>query len=468
MATTWVRSFPWTRGRPSADGRQLLWSPSRVARLNRTRFGLGSGAGLPRARQRVEGQPMATSITRRSSSTEPGAPPSPTTGSTSSRPRSEQVIGHVPAASTADIDAAVAAARRAFDEGEWPRLTPAERADYLTRMADAIAKRQEELAELITEELGCTLFLSQVYQVVSPVMSLNYNAEIGRSLDTVRGAAQRPRPAGGQLRGRQHHPDGRARAWSSRSRSASSPPSRPTTSRSRRCRRRSRPALIAGCTAVVKVTEPNPLATFIYGDICEEVGPAAGRHQHRRGPGAGGGVPRAPPGCRHGQLHRLGADRRSHRRRVRRADQAVRAGARREVGGDRPRRREARGRAAGAHRRQRRHERRPELRRADPSRRAGRAVRRVRRGARRGLPVPEDRRPDGGRHRHQPAGDRASARPRRGVRRARPQGGRHDRHWWSSAGRAWTAAGTSSPHWSPTPTTTCASAGRRSSGPWPR
>ena len=58
-------------------------------------------------------------------------------------PRSEHVIGHVPAASRADIDAAVAAARKAFDEGEWPRLTPAERADYLTRMADAIAKRQE-------------------------------------------------------------------------------------------------------------------------------------------------------------------------------------------------------------------------------------------------------------------------------------------------------------------------------------
>ena len=64
-------------------------------------------------------------------------------------PRSEQVIGHVPAASRADIDAAVDAARKAFDEGEWPRLTPAERADYLTRMADAISKRQSELAELI-------------------------------------------------------------------------------------------------------------------------------------------------------------------------------------------------------------------------------------------------------------------------------------------------------------------------------
>ena len=91
-------------------------------------------------------------------------------------PRSEEVIGHVPAASKADIDDAVAAARRAFDQGEWPRLSPAERADYLTRMADAIAKRQDELAPLITEEMGCTLFLSQVYQVVSPVMSLNYNA----------------------------------------------------------------------------------------------------------------------------------------------------------------------------------------------------------------------------------------------------------------------------------------------------
>src|SRR4051812_8321428 len=71
-------------------------------------------------------------------------------------PRSEEVIGHVPAASRADIDAAVAAARRAFVEGEWPRRTPAQRADCLARMADAIAKRPEELAELITEELGCT------------------------------------------------------------------------------------------------------------------------------------------------------------------------------------------------------------------------------------------------------------------------------------------------------------------------
>jgi acyl-CoA reductase-like NAD-dependent aldehyde dehydrogenase len=186
-------------------------------------------------------------------------------------PRSEQVIGHVPAASRADIDAAVAAARKAFDEGEWPRLTPAERADYLTRMADAIAKRQSELAELITEELGCTLFLSQVYQVVSPIMSLNYNAEIGRSLDTeqVRLSDLGPLAAGSEggsiipMAGASlvvQEPIGVVAAFPAYNFAFPAVP------------QKAGPALIAGCTAVIKVTEPNPLATFIYGEICEEIG----------------------------------------------------------------------------------------------------------------------------------------------------------------------------------------------------
>jgi aldehyde dehydrogenase (NAD+) len=186
-------------------------------------------------------------------------------------PRSEQVIGHVPAASRADIDAAVGAARKAFDEGEWPRLTPAERADYLTRMADAIAKRQSELAELITEEQGCTLFLSQVYQVVSPIMSLNYNAEIGRSLDTeeVRVSDLGPLAAGSEggsiipMAGASlvvQEPIGVVAAFPAYNFAFPAVPQKVG------------PALIAGCTAVVKVTEPNPLATFIYGEICEQVG----------------------------------------------------------------------------------------------------------------------------------------------------------------------------------------------------
>ena len=186
-------------------------------------------------------------------------------------PRSEQLIGHVPAASRADIDAAVAAARRAFDEGEWPRLTPAERAGYLTRMADAVAKRQEELAELITEELGCTLFLSQVYQVVSPVMSLNYNAEIGRGLETAEVRLSNLGPLAASSEGGSiipmagaslvvQEPVGVIAAFPAYNFAFPAVPQKVA------------PALIAGCTAVVKVTEPNPLATFIYGEICEEVG----------------------------------------------------------------------------------------------------------------------------------------------------------------------------------------------------
>lgn len=39
-------------------------------------------------------------------------------------PHTEEVIGRVPEGTEGDIDAAVAAARRAFDEGPWPRMTP--------------------------------------------------------------------------------------------------------------------------------------------------------------------------------------------------------------------------------------------------------------------------------------------------------------------------------------------------------
>ncbi|WP_050053540.1 aldehyde dehydrogenase family protein [Pseudarthrobacter siccitolerans] len=52
-------------------------------------------------------------------------------------PRSEERAGCFPVASREDIDGPVAAARKAFDEGPWPRLSPAERAEY------SVASRQE-------------------------------------------------------------------------------------------------------------------------------------------------------------------------------------------------------------------------------------------------------------------------------------------------------------------------------------
>ncbi|WP_425826491.1 aldehyde dehydrogenase [Streptomyces fractus] len=186
-------------------------------------------------------------------------------------PRSEQRIGSVPAATRHDIDMAVDAARRAFDEGEWPRLTPVERADYLARLAEGIERRQAELADLITEELGCTLLLSQVYQTVSPVMSLNYAAEVGRGLRTeeVRVSdlsAYAGKSAGGgiiPMAGSSvvvKEPVGVVACFPAYNFALPA------------IGQKAGPALIAGCTVIIKVTEPNPLATFVIGEICEEIG----------------------------------------------------------------------------------------------------------------------------------------------------------------------------------------------------
>ncbi|NJC73054.1 aldehyde dehydrogenase family protein [Planosporangium thailandense] len=69
-------------------------------------------------------------------------------------PATEEVWGSVPDASPVDVDAALAAADRAFHEGPWPRLTPSERAGYLLRIADEIERRAEVMAETNTRENG--------------------------------------------------------------------------------------------------------------------------------------------------------------------------------------------------------------------------------------------------------------------------------------------------------------------------
>ncbi|MFC9978392.1 aldehyde dehydrogenase family protein [Gordonia sp. NPDC127522] len=76
-------------------------------------------------------------------------------------PVTEQEVATVPAAAPADVDAAVAAARKAFDEGPWPRMTPAERAEALLRVRDELAKRIPELVDAFSAELGAPRGLSE-------------------------------------------------------------------------------------------------------------------------------------------------------------------------------------------------------------------------------------------------------------------------------------------------------------------
>ncbi|MGK9203028.1 MULTISPECIES: aldehyde dehydrogenase family protein [Sinorhizobium] len=64
------------------------------------------------------------------------------------------VVSRYQAAAKADAERAIAAARRAFDEGPWPRMTASERSLILLRAADMIAARADELAFLDAVESG--------------------------------------------------------------------------------------------------------------------------------------------------------------------------------------------------------------------------------------------------------------------------------------------------------------------------
>ncbi|MFV1362471.1 aldehyde dehydrogenase family protein [Mycolicibacterium elephantis] len=84
-------------------------------------------------------------------------------------PATEETIAEVPQASPADVDAAVRAARRAFDEGPWPSMSPVERGRILGAMADELARRRAELVELNITEAGSTRMLAEFLQVGTPI-----------------------------------------------------------------------------------------------------------------------------------------------------------------------------------------------------------------------------------------------------------------------------------------------------------
>src|SRR5215469_2564841 len=72
-------------------------------------------------------------------------------------PHTESVIGQVLSAGPADVDRAVDAARAAFDEGPWPRLSVAERIEAVNRLAAVYNERRSQMAELICAEIGAPI-----------------------------------------------------------------------------------------------------------------------------------------------------------------------------------------------------------------------------------------------------------------------------------------------------------------------
>ena len=98
-------------------------------------------------------------------------------------PATEEVLGSCPAGAEADMDAAVHAARAAFESGPWAGATPDDRADALERLSAALAAKAMEIASLITDENGSPASWSLMGQVFSATMVIDHYAELARTVD---------------------------------------------------------------------------------------------------------------------------------------------------------------------------------------------------------------------------------------------------------------------------------------------
>jgi betaine-aldehyde dehydrogenase len=97
-------------------------------------------------------------------------------------PSDESVIAQVAAATAEDIDLAVSAARRAFDEGPWPQMTGAKRATILRAIASGIRERQDTLAELEVRDNGKPLPEAQ-WDIADTAGCFDFYADLADDLD---------------------------------------------------------------------------------------------------------------------------------------------------------------------------------------------------------------------------------------------------------------------------------------------
>ena len=171
-------------------------------------------------------------------------------------PHTEEVVGRVPEGTEADVDLAVTKAREAFDTGEWPRLAPEERIAAVQKFSDLYASRLNEMAEVITTEMGSPILFSQLAQAPTPWMIVNSFLEIARETDWEK---RRPGVLAPEVIVRRE-PVGVVAAivpWNV--------PQFVTMSKLA-------PALISGCTIIVKPSPETPLDAFLMAEWLEEAG----------------------------------------------------------------------------------------------------------------------------------------------------------------------------------------------------
>jgi acyl-CoA reductase-like NAD-dependent aldehyde dehydrogenase len=173
----------------------------------------------------------------------------------------EELFLQVAEAQKADVDRAVAAARRAFDKGPWPRRTHAERAKYLRAIAKAMPQRIDDLAQIWTNESGVIHGIAKAGSMgIGPIY--DYYAGLA---DTFPFEERRqPGPASGNVGLLVREPVGVVAAiipWNA-----------PASLIAYKCA----PALLAGCTVVLKCSPEAPGAGYVLAEICEAIGLPAG------------------------------------------------------------------------------------------------------------------------------------------------------------------------------------------------
>ncbi|MFC9836113.1 aldehyde dehydrogenase [Rhodococcus sp. NPDC127530] len=170
-------------------------------------------------------------------------------------PATEERVGSCPVASPADIDDAVAVARRAFDEGPWPQTTPAERGQILAKAAKLIEERGDALNALISSEMGQPPAMVGMMQQTPSLATLNFYAGLANEFEW----EQTRTGAFGQTKVLRE-PVGvvaAVLAWNVPLFLAVNKLS---------------PALLAGCTVLLKPAPESPLSTHLLAEIFAEAG----------------------------------------------------------------------------------------------------------------------------------------------------------------------------------------------------
>ncbi len=170
-------------------------------------------------------------------------------------PHTGEPIGSVPCATELDVDCAVAAARRAFDDSPWPQLTPDERADAVARLLHAYQERVADMTEVVIAEMGSPRWFAELAQGPGGAAMLETFLQAAQAI-----AWEQPGsgPNAGTLVRRE--PVGVVGAIT------------PWNVPQLVIMPKLAPALLAGCTIVVKAAPEAPLDALLLADIVHEAG----------------------------------------------------------------------------------------------------------------------------------------------------------------------------------------------------